>query len=188
MARPARLEAFEVIEGGAAAGPSEDWREGHAAGMAEALAASRFDQAALSEALVQRLADMSFGYHEARGHLIASLAPLFTQLIEAFVPRLGRAMLVPFLAESLAEAAGAALDGPITLRVSEAEHDAIAAALAGAAQLPFALRADPALTPGQALLDSGAGESALDIDALIGEAQGILASLLDVSQQRSNHG
>lgn len=188
MAKPAFLEAFEVVEGGASEAPSDDWIAGHAAGIAEAIASSQSDQSALSNDLVQALADMSFGYQEALSHMAQSLEPLFRQLIEKFVPGFAQEMLVPVICNALIEAARSEISAPIRLAVSSSQHDAVAKALGRITDLPFSLRADPTLTSGQAALHSGAGETLIDLDALMSQSQGILSALFDTQTQRSDHG
>ena len=188
MARPAFLEAFEVLDGGAPSAPSDDWIAGHAAGLAEATANLQTDQTLLTRELVQTLSDMAFGYREAMAHLTASLGPLFQQLLENFVPEFARVTLVPTLVEALVEAAAFDLGAPISLAVSPDQHATVAKAVAGMQTLQLYLTADPSLASGQAVLTHKHGEVLIDFDSLIVQSQQILAALLDTQTQRSDHG
>ena len=188
MAKPAFLEAFEVIEGGASSEPSDDWVAGHAAGLAEALANHQSDQQALSAELIQTLSDMSFGYHEAHGHLQRSLEPLFAALVSGFLPRFAAQMLIPMLTEELMAMATADLNSPIALCVSPGQVDAVGAAIAQLADFPIVLRPDPTLSAGQAILRGTSAETLLDFDELLTQSQGILSALVDAPSQRSEHG
>lgn len=188
MPKPAKLEAFELIQGGATDQPSQDWVAGHAAGLAEAAAEIQKDQADLSEQLVQTLSDMAFGYHEARAHMISALVPMFTQLIDALVPRLAHEMLVPHIAGHLADRASDAIGSPVTIALNPGEIDSVAASLAGLKDSPCKFHADPALSAGQAVIQTGADDHLLDLDDLVRQTQAILATLIDASQQGLNHG
>lgn len=188
MSRPAILEAFEVIDGRSGDAPSEDWLDGHTTGYAEGLAASESDQSALSAALVQGFADMRFGYHEARDHMIGTLRPMFESLINAFVPDFAHELLSAHIVESLATKAKTNIDAPVTISIAPSQQTHVAAALERFTDLPFVLHGDPALSSGQAILHSAQGEVAIDLDSLIAQTQEILSALLDVSEQRADHG
>jgi flagellar biosynthesis/type III secretory pathway protein FliH len=189
MAKPAFLEAFEVIDGGADAQPSEDWHDGYSAGYAEGLTASAADQSLLSAALVQAFADMRFGYHEAREHMIKALGPMFESLIHAFVPAFAQEMLTPHIAAQLAAKAIENADATVTISVAPEQQAAVAAALAKFTDLPFELHGDPALSAAQAILHSNSGEVAIDLDSLIAQTQDILSALLDFTDNKGiKHG
>jgi flagellar M-ring protein FliF len=156
MGRMPHLESFdppprEVEE--LPLGPSPDYLEGHTAGAAAAREAIEAEQGLLTADIVQALADISFGYVEARTHVLASLHPLFGAVMGVLLPDLARAALVPHLRELLEAAAASDSALPVDILVNPVHAKTVAAALAGAQSImPFTVRADPQLGPARPAL------------------------------------
>lgn len=174
-------------------GPSEDWRDGHAAGRAEAKADMAAEQATLNATLVQRLEDMAFGYAEARAMLLRDLKPLFETLSTKLLPDLGDDLLAAHLARSLIDAAAADLSHSLVLRVSTADVVAVSDLLGQATNVPFTCRSDPTLPVGTALVTAATSagvsrESSLDVATLTQSLRAILAAFATEQPQEAAHG
>ena len=195
MGRPALLESFDADDEQEPppepAGPSEDWLAGHAAGREEALAEAASAQDALSAQIAQAVADLQFGYAEARQHMGAALRPLFTTLMERLLPRLAQESLVPHLVALLQEAAARDMEAPVRLRVPSGQQAALSATLAGVSAPPLQVIADPDLPDGRVCIahPGTEAETVLDPDTFVAAAQEVLAALLeDDSEMRLQNG
>lgn len=182
------LESFDspaaAVE---ATGPSLEWVAGHVVGFAEGRAAAAAEQGRFSAEIVQSLADLSFSYAEARGHLLLSLRPLFTVLMDRFLPGLVREGLAAHLAYLLRQAAVQDLQVPIDLCVHP-DHIAGLRDIIGQAGMPLNLRGDRTLSHGQAQLSSVEGETMLDLDELLSATREALAAIFFTDEKEVHHG
>lgn len=187
MAKPAQLEAFELMTGRDAAAdePSEDWVAGHAEGYAQGLADADAEQGRLTSELVTALDAQSLGYFEARDHLMRALRPMFEQLVTVLVPGLARAALPGMISEALMQMAAERLDQPLTLVVAPQSHAAIEALVAQIGEQSLHVQQDPQLGPNQAMIRGGAAEEIVDLDAILTEAQEALSALISETEARA---
>lgn len=190
---PLLLEAFDrplAAEPPEPAGPSPDWLEGHAAGLAEGLArgraAAEAASAHLSEELAQGLLEMTFAYAEAREQVLRSLGPLFALLADRLLPEMAAAALGPWIAEVLLEAAGSDSAAPLVVEVHPDRIGAVAACLPPG--WPASLRPAPDLGPNAARLVAPARESDLDLDACLAALREALSTLFDPTGAQIRHG
>jgi len=182
------LESFDSPDNAMeSAGPSPDWATGHLVGLAEGRALALSEQGRLSSDIVQSLADMSFGYAEARRHLLLSLRPLFMVLMDKFLPALVSDGLATQIVDLLQRTATEDLLTPIELHVHP-DHVAGLQDLIRQAAMPITLRGDPRLGLGQAQMSSTDGETLLDLDELLGATRGALSAIFFTPEQRVHHG
>ena len=182
------LEAFDGPGTGTdqPEGPSEDWLDGHAAGLAEARTALADDSARQAEALAQALADMSFTLSEARAAVLASLAPLFTALAERVLPEIAPAMLRGQLVATLSALAARDLEPPLALFAHPSSLEPLTAALDALPRRPVALAPDPQLGLHEVVLTAREGETALDAGRLVAEITELLDNLARPERARTD--
>ena len=173
------LEAFDgpAAEPDHPRGPSEDWLDGHAAGLVEAQTALDAENARQAEALAQAIADLDFTLTEARAGILASLAPLFRALVEKVLPDLAPAMLRGQLVAELTTLAERDLDPPLSLSAHPDSIGPLATALASLPRAPTDLVPDPQLGPHEVILTARNGETALDAGRLVAEITELLDNL-----------
>jgi len=186
MSLAALYECFDSAP--APAGPGEDWLAGHAAGLAEGRALALAEADTLRHETARAIADLGLSFAEAQGHVLARLAPLFALLADRVVPRLLHETLGAALLDELATAARADAGAPLALCVAPADAAAVEAVLPLLPGVRVAVRADPRLTPGAALIGHGDGESAFDLDRLGRDIAAALAALSDLMQGETRHG
>lgn len=193
MARAPFLEDFdevlvrdEVAE--APSGPSADYLAGLAEGRAAGLAEAAAEEDRLRADLVRTFADMSFGYAEARRHVLTGLQPLFAAIVEGFLPDIAEAAMAPRLRALLQAAAETDGAAPVEIAVHPSQRGALEEALAGWHGMPVTIREDAGLGPGEAFLATATQETALDLDALRDAMQAALRALFDDLQPRTDHG
>lgn len=190
MSRMPLLEDFALADpaADADAGPSRDWLDGHGQGFAAGQAAQIALQAGLSAEIAQTLADMGFGYAEARTHLLHALKPLFAVLIGRVLPDLAEASHAGHLVELLRSAAAQDSAAPLELSVHPGRMAALSALLPFAVGLPVILVADPAVDPHGAVLTGTRGETVLDIAAVLAAANRAIAAIFESDDERVSYG
>lgn len=191
---PLLLEAFDVAVAASipepTAGPSSDWLEGYAAGHAEGRAQGIAETEAradlLSGELARHLQDLTFGYAEARGQVLASLRPLFGLLIDSLLPAIAADALGPWIAEALLHAARTDSAAPFAIDVHPEQVAAVSACLPPG--FPASLRSDPSLGQRAARLSLGPQDTDLDLDACLAALREALSALLDDTSRKACHG
>lgn len=173
MPQPLRLEVFETpdtLDGPALLMPEEledlrlnAYERGYVAGWEDGSqqAMGERDQ---SRAAVERTAEqLAFTYHEARGHVLKALEPLFVAMVETVLPRAARASVVPLALEQLMPLAHATAEAPLVLRVPPGRRDDFRAALSGVVLPPLDIVETEDLAEGQAAFAFGPAETCIDL-------------------------
>lgn len=121
-------------------------------------------EAALSRTALQRTAErLDFTYHEARGHVLESLRPLFSAMLATVLPTAVRASLIPLVIETLMPLATAAAARPITLRVPTGLKAGFEAATEGLVLPPLEITETDDLAEGQAEFAFGGEDVRIDL-------------------------
>ena len=105
MAHPLKLEVFETpdaIVSPALMMPEEiedirlnAYEKGYVAGWEDNGKQADADDSTRRAAIERQVEQLSFTYHEARGHVLKSLEPLFAAMIETLLPAMTRSSIVP---------------------------------------------------------------------------------------------
>jgi hypothetical protein len=174
MPQPLRLEVFETpqVPDGPVILMPEDIEElklnayerGYGAGWDDAGQQAEADETARRAGFSRQAEQLSFTYHEARGHVLAALRPLFAAMLESVLPAAARASVVPLVIEQLMPLANAAVDAPITLRIARGMRADFEAAFEGQVLPPLELVESDDLADGQAEFCFGALETRIDLD------------------------
>ena len=192
MGRSPLLECFDSAEFSGIAEPelrpSADWCDGHTTGQAVGYAQAMAEQAALSAEIAQAIADMSFGFAEARAHILQGLKPLFGALVNRVLPGMAEAALATHVVGLLNDAATQDSNLPVELSVHPARMDVLTAILPYAVGFPVMLMADPGIGVDQAVLRSARAETALDVGAVIAGVQTALGAIFETTDERVNYG
>lgn len=174
MARTLLLEDFApspqtVLASARSEGLAEEQRlsafeQGYQAGWDDAIAASDEDQSRITADLASQLRDLSFGFHEARTHVLSGVEELITSIARSLVPRIGAQVLPVLVAEHLAQLVHGATDAPVKLRVSPANRAAIEAALPPDPGFPLMIEDTEDCAAGQVGFVMGRSESELNLE------------------------
>lgn len=176
MPMPLKLEVFERPE--APDSPAlmmpaeiEDLRlsayeRGYVAGWEDAGRQADAERAERAARVAARIEALTFGYHEARAHVLNGLAGLIEALVAQLLPALAQQSVVPLVVEQVLLLATEAADRPLKLRVPPGWRADYAAALEGLALPPLTLTEDPRLDETQAeiLPEDDAGATLVRID------------------------
>ena len=173
MGQLLKLEVFESVdlpEGPALMTPEDiealrltAYEAGYKAGWDDGEAQHLTDLDAARAELAQKIEALSFGYFEARAHVVAGLRPLLEAIVETVVPQGARAAVIPQVVEALLPLAMAAADRPVTLRLAPGGAERVQRAVEGLVTPPLAYAEDPALDPAEAVIAQGAHAVHVDL-------------------------
>lgn len=173
MPSPLRLDVFEIAdvpEGPALLTPEQieelrltAYERGYVAGYDDAGQQAEAEAAARRARVAAAIEGLSFGYHEARAHLLAGLEPLLRAMAEVLLPEIARAAVVPLVIEQLMPLTATAADTPLVLRVPPGQRADYLAAFQGLVLPPLTLVEAADLAEGQAEIACGADETRIDL-------------------------
>lgn len=183
------LEDFETGARPAVKAPPQPedlpgYSEGFAAGQEDA--SNR--QMHLDAEVVQALAEMSFGYAEARQHILTALQPLFRTLIEKLIPELLDESYQTRVMSTLMDAVTQDIDQSLVLTVHPDHVAGLAALAARQSGLPISVRPDASLPLSAAIIGNGTEETSLDLDALRTALTTTLSAIFDLQEETLRHG
>ena len=200
MAQRVRLEVFRPSEPAADAAGTvvltgdalEEARlaafeKGYRAGWDDAVAAAEDEAQRRRGDVARALQELSFTYHEARGHLLQGLGPLLDQLCASILPGTAHAALGGIVREAVLPLAEAALDRPLRLTLHPDARAAVEAALQDTVAPPLELVEDAALGPGQVFLRWDGGEERIDLDEATAAIRAAVTAFFQDSQEELRH-
>lgn len=132
------------------------------------------------------LSEMAFTFAEARAAVLMSLKPLLVEISGAVLPVVLQNTFGAHLIETIENEFERRSATPIELCVSPNLVDDLAV-LTSDAQLAVVVKADPALTPGQARLIQADQNQMLDLDHLVQSLQSALSGLT-IEERNSTNG
>lgn len=173
MPTPVRLEVFEAIQE-----PDtpvflmpdeiEDIRlnayeKGYVAGWDDHCQQEQVDEVNRRKTIDRQIEQLTFSYHDARGHVLKSIEPVLQAILGSVLPAAARASVVPLVLEQLLPLAHSASEAPITLNVAAGTKDAYLAAFEGQVLPPINLVEVDDLPEFAARFASNALETQIDL-------------------------
>ena len=158
------------------------------AGEASVEAQASQQQAAISAATAQALADLSFTFAEAQHVVLQQLHPLLQLVVDRIVPDVLHQTLGAALAEELAAAAATDIGAKIPLRLPPDDCAALSEIAGQIAGCPLQVIPDPDLRPGQALVGGPARSTAFDTTRLARDMADALTALCAEPPRNLAHG
>lgn len=163
---------------------SAEYQEGYDAGRTDLQAEiDALNERSLAD-VAQTMADIEFGYIEARQAVLAALGPLMGAIVDSILPTLSAEALKPHLTQAITDAAERATTTGIALALSpkDAEH------LEGLTlDQTVQITTDRTLRQGTARIGAGFTEHFLDLPATQDAIRRALRNLTDIDE-RSAHG
>ncbi len=201
MGSPLKLEEFEPAAGQIAHGarapaaPTHDeaalrnaYEQGYAAGWEDAVRASEEENTRISAEFAHNLQDISFSFHEARSHVIRSLTPLISGLVEKIFPELIQNTLAERILQEIEPLASDAADRPIEIALAPQSLKTLEAILPERLAHPFELREEPSLSPGQVWLRSASRERLIDLDSALEKIRNALQAVENANKEEIANG
>jgi flagellar biosynthesis/type III secretory pathway protein FliH len=198
MPGPVRLEEFESEARSEPAATLDadafeearlaSFEQGYQAGWDDAAAAQDEDQRRLRADVAHNLQELSFTYHDARGHILRSLAPLLDQICARVVPELAARSIGEIVRETLMPMVEAAADQPVTIVLNPSSRTAVESALADIAAPLFNIAEEPSLGSGQLYLRFDESEQEIDIDAAVATIGAAVEAFFNGTGELREHG
>jgi len=164
------------------------YEEGYRAGWDDASAAEAAARTRIGADFEKTLQELSFGYHEARVHVLEALEPLLSVMVERVLPELARWGLAPKVVEIAREMAETEAGRPLQLQVCPENREALEELVGADPGLPLRIVDDPGLGPGQAVLRGGAAEREIDIDGMLAAIRSALNDFMTTEEEARRHG
>jgi len=170
MPTPLRLEVFErpdVPDAPTLMLPEdvEDLRmtayeRGYVAGWDDAFRQTGIEAQARQAQVAARIEALTFGYHEARAHVLTALAPLIEAMVATLLPAVARGAVLPLTLEQLMPLAVTHAARPLVLRVPPGWAGDYQAALEGLVLPPLRIIEGPDLAETEAEIAPAAADDA----------------------------
>jgi flagellar assembly protein FliH len=138
--------------------------------------------------ILRHLQELSFGYHEAHGHLVSALRPVLSALTDRVLPAVARQTLGPRVLEAILPLAQARLDAPVRLRVHPDSRLMLEEFLLNAVCPPFETIEDSGLDPGAVIVAAEDAEVLVETEAVTDAIRDIVARHFEPRQEQRRHG
>lgn len=145
------------------------FERGYKAGWDDSSNALSAERKAISADFAANLGDLSFTYHEARGHVLRQLEDLVTTTFARILPEYARYVLPRVVWAQISDLAEEASSTPVTLLVAPGAQPLFEAILPKDPGFPLMVVEEPTLTEGQVFIRSQKGECAVDHASAIAE-------------------
>lgn len=164
------------------------FEKGYAAGWEDSTTTREAEEGKIRSAIGQSLQELSFTYHEARHHMLETLRPLVTVIVEKVLPSAASASLPQIVAEQIRNAAQSMTDVPVVVFVNPASIPAVHELVSERSGFPVTFNADPTLTIGQAYIKFPDAETRIDLDEVIIRISSIFDTYFSASPQENYNG
>ena len=162
--------------------------KGYAAGWDDATEAHGAEVLTAERALAARLEELSFSFHEARAHVMASLHPLLQGIVERIVPQVLSETLGQRLADAVIRLADDHPDPDVAVHTCPADAEDVAEHLTKHARFPTHVVPDDSLVPGLIQLRLGTRATEIDLTAIQTALHDALAALDTLNEETLSHG
>lgn len=164
------------------------YEEGYAAGWEDAASAHADARAEREAEVARHLQVLSFGYHEARAHVLRAMEPLLVEVATRLLPATVQSALGPAVLDALMPFAERLADGPVTLLVSPGTRPELEAFVAAQTALPIQIVEDAGLTAGQVTIGRGDEGARVDLDRAVVAVTDAIRAFFELQMERSNVG
>lgn len=159
------------------------FERGYKAGWDDSAKALSEERKAISADFAANLADLSFTYHEARGHILRQLENLVTDTFARLLPDCARAGLPQVVWAQVSRLAADAANTPMTILVAPGAQALFEGMMPEDPGFPLTIVEEPTLTDGQVFIRSQKGETAVDQASALAEIEGAVREFFAVHEQ-----
>lgn len=138
------------------------FERGYKAGWDDAATAMSDERRAISADFAASLSDLSFTYHEARGHVLRQLEDLVIETFSRILPDCAKTTLPHVVWEQIGHVAAESAGAPMTVLVAPGASGLLDELLPADPGLPISVVEEPTLTEGQVFIRSPKVEVAVD--------------------------
>ncbi len=161
---------------------------GYQAGWEDAMKAQLESSGQAKISAAQHLQDMSFTHREAYLKLSEAMQPLLTQIVHKLLPEVAHQVLGVQILQQLNELMEANAENAIEIVVSQSEGQGLQDALKDVAGVPFDVRVDPIVLPGQAFIRVNKAEREINFKAVLDGISDALDAFYDQTKLEMSDG
>ncbi|WP_298909702.1 flagellar biosynthesis protein [uncultured Aliiroseovarius sp.] len=166
----------------------EGYETGYQSGWDDATKSMTEENARLQTEFARNLEDLGFTFQEARSHVLSTLEPLLTQMLDVVLPKALEQAIGPIVAEVMMPMAAEMADTPIDVLVSPGTRPTLEAFLQDAGAVPFEIVEKDTLPDGQIYLRSGESECSVDLSGVVARISDAVGALYHVNEKAFDHG
>lgn len=166
----------------------EGYETGYQSGWDDATKSMTEENARLQTEFARNLEDLGFTFQEARSHVLSTLEPLLTQMLDVVLPKALEQAIGPIVAEAMMPMAADMADTPIDVLVSPGTRPTLEAFLQDAGAVPFEIIEKDTLPDGQIYLRSGESECSVDLSGVVARISDAVGALYHVNEKAFDHG
>lgn len=180
------LESFDQIESSL---PEEStiYKDGYDQGVTDTHMLHEADQAKLAAELIQSISDLEFKYVEARAEITASLAPLFSTVIQKVLPACAKQGFIIQITALLCDSAALSVDTPLKIAVHPSQKNAVGSLLEEYGSRAT-ISADEKLPHHAAWITHEREERHIDLDAVTQKIEMILSTIVQPHERNQKNG
>lgn len=146
------------------------FEKGYSEGYEDATASADEERRRVGEALAERLRALSATHAEVRAAVVGEVRDLVTAIGDGVLPAMGREGFGAALAEAVGAEVEARASCPVTVSVAPDAVEVVTPMMPEIPGFPVALRGDPDLGEGQAVIGFPEDERELDVKAVVERA------------------
>lgn len=166
----------------------EGYAAGYQAGWDDASKANADEKERVEAEFARNLQDLGFTFQEARSHVLGTLEPLLTAMVEAVLPKAIQEALGQVINEELIPMAEQAADSPIQVLVSPASRGALDHLMQHPNAVPFEIVEEGTLPEGQVYLRSPTAERRIDLSSALDRIKDAVEAVYDINEKAFNYG
>ncbi|MGJ8616822.1 MAG: hypothetical protein ACSHWS_08250 [Sulfitobacter sp.] len=144
----------------------QSFEDGYQAGWEDAVKAHEDAKDRIATDFAQNLQDMSFTFHEAFAKLGLAMKPLLSQIVTKVLPELSDKSIAAHVLAQMTELMAERSENAIEIAVAPENLNALKEILRGQTNIPFEVKAEPALGEGQVYLRVNTDEREINLEAV----------------------
>lgn len=159
------------------------YEEGYQAGWDDAARAQSEAEQRMNVEFTRSLKEISLTYHEARSHVIQSMEPLLTTILETVLPEISTEVLANTVQQRLSSHIADAADRPVEIIVGPGGSGPLSEAIDNFAQGAIQIVEEPSLTDSQAYLRVGKSEHKVDVAAAVDALRDSMSAMFKLNKK-----
>lgn len=185
--QPAQPVGVEIHEQDTAES-AEAYETGYKAGWDDAIRAAKEEGTHVSTEFARNLRNLGFTFHEARSHVVQSVAPLVHAMVEKVFPRALAETVTHRVLEEIHPLAQDLGEEPVEILVAPSRLEFVSRITEDVPSVPVRVVAEESLTDGQVHLRLGKSERRIDLDEAIARLSQSMRNLAELNREALNHG
>lgn len=159
------------------------YENGYSAGWEDAAAAQSDDRGRIEADLARNLQALGFTYQEARNHVLRAMEPLLNEIVGRLLPVVAQEALAPLIRDELRPLVNTLSSPPVTVILHPSVRLSVEEMLAKAPAIPFTVKEEGSLGPGEVRLQLEAQETRIDLTRAIEEIKTALRNFFALPER-----